>query len=836
MRRFARVSTGAALLAGLAAITASSLHSSAQQTSDTNAGGAQSTPLSAEPRALYQSLNALRPDPEKVYYVKNLNLHRDVVHLTLVEGKLAFFEVLDGRVTGAVFIGRGHVIATPREAGERRSLAQFLGVPILDQTFSRAYLRFDDDTAADLQRQIQNSGTEATTDREFADSWGPVIANLNPWHSLRLMTDWLSADPLPYFYTALAGDTAGPFDVLVDARRDEQVLFGQPRNENGVQFYDVWASFRATTSEPKEAGNAFVPLDYRVDTTLADDLSLEGKTLLQLKAQRAGERVVPLELSRNLAVEEIKGQDGTPLVYFQNEDMSRREVLRRGNDTVLVILPAPAPKGAEINLEVSYHGSVITDAGNGVEFVGERGTWYAHVAGENFVPFDLTFRWPKRFTLVATGTETESHEDSNSKTGRWKSQVPLAVAGFNLGEYELETAATGNPRIQLFANRQLENAIVARLQQNSETPEAVLPPLLQPPPGSPLPPINPPAPPLPNPASVLKSLGGGVLDAIHYFEGLNGPFPFDQLEISQIPGSFGQGWPGLVYLSTLAFLPPEAQEQAGIRPMEQEEATELMPFHEVAHQWWGNVTGSASYRDDWIQEGMANYLAILYSNSRNPGKHRLNTWLERYRAALLAKAPGSQDIADEAGPLELGIRISSSKMPNAYVTVIYDKGTWVIHMLHEMLRDPAAKDPDERFRELLQSILRDYRFRALSTADFQRAVERVMTPSMDLEGNRSMNWYFDEWVRGTGIPRYSLQFQTKANKQEFVVTGKLEQSEVSEDFTAPVPIYAIRGGEKPDLLGVVVTTGTETHFRFVARFRPSRLLIDPQLTLLRRTN
>jgi hypothetical protein len=335
---------------------------------------------------------------------------------------------------------------------------------------------------------------------------------------------------------------------------------------------------------------------------------------------------------------------------------------------------------------------------------------------------------------------------------------------------------------------------------------------------------------------VLKHLGGDILDSIHFFERLNGPFPYGQLGVSQIPGTFGQGWPGLIYLSTLAFLPAEAQERAGISEQAQEEATELMPFHEAAHQWWGNVTGSASYRDDWIQEGMANYLALLYADSKNPGKHRMAIWLERYRAALLAKERGSDEIADAAGPLDLGFRISSSKTPDAYTTVIYDKGTWVMHMLHEMFRDPSAKDPDERFRTFLQTTLTDYRFRALSTSDFQHAVERRMTPSMDLEGDRTMNWFFDEWVRGTGIPHYSVQFQAKPNKDGFVITGKIDQSGVNDLFTEPVPLYAIRSGEKPELLGVVVTTGPETRFHFASRFRPARLVVDPRLTILCRTN
>jgi hypothetical protein len=798
-------------------------------------GAKISTTQAADPRALYQALNELRPDTAHVYAVRELNLRRDIINLRFTDGKLAFLQALDGRVTGAVFTGHGHIFATPHDRGERQSLARFLAVPLLDQTFARAYLRFTDDSAAEIGQQLKSSESTAASDPEFAASWEPIVTNLNPWHSIRIMFDLLSTGPQPYFYAGIGSENVGPFDALVDNRRDEQVLFGQPRFVNGARFYNTWASFRSLDA-PTAPIEEFAPLDYRVETAIADDLSLEGKTILHIRTVRAGERIVPLELSRNLAVEEVKLSDGRPLVYFQNEDLSRRDILRQGNDSLVVVLPAGAKSGEEFQIDIRYRGTVISQAGNGVEFVGEHGTWYAHVGGgDHFVPFELSFRWPKRFTLVATGTKVESHEEGDVRTGRWRSDVPFAVAGFNLGEYKMEMAGGDSPKIYLYANQQLENAILELLRKGSPPgPTQVLPPNFQSPHAHTSPAVMPDLP--PSPAAVLKRLGSQVADSVHFFEALNGPFPFDHLDVSQIPGSFGQGWPGLVYLSTLVFMTPEAQAQAGLAERTQEEARELMPFHEVAHQWWGNVVGSAIYRDAWIEEGMANYLALMYTDARKPGEHRLASWLERYRAALSTPIPESTQIVGDAGPLTFGFRLTSSRAPNAYETVTYGKGTWVMHMLREMMRNRGASDPDGRFRELLRAILADYRFRALSTADFQRAVEQRMTPAMDLESTHSMDWFFSQWVRGTGIPHYSVEFQVKPHGQEFLVTGKLLQTGVDDIFTAAVPLYGGKPGGKLERLGVVVTTGPETRFHFVARNRPPRIVVDPQLTILCRTD
>ncbi len=811
------------------ATTGGAAESPAQQ----SAAAPDSSPVApSDPRALYEALNALRPDGARVYMVKDLTIRRDVVSFTFTEGKLAFLEPLGGRVTGAVFSGRGHVIATPHERGERRSLAQFIGVPILDQPFSDAYIRFFDDTAAELQHQLAQDGVEPLSDADFTAHWYPLAAGLAPTQSLHSMVDYLAAEPVPYFYILLQTDTAGPVEVSVDYRREEQITIGQPRVNEGVRSYDVWASFRAENS-PAVKTEAFLPLDYRVESTIAEDLSLQGKTTLHLRAGRSGERVVAVELSRHLTVDEIQGEDGQPLPYFQNEELSRRDAARRGNDFILVVLPAGKPAGADFHLQISYHGAVIGDAGNGAYFVGERGAWYAHIGGEHFTPFDLTFHWPKRLTLVATGDETEAREDGETKSGRWRSETPFPTSGFNLSQYKM-ASTSGPPKIQVYANKELEEAILARIQ--GAGPNSVPPPSLldrykdtdqlsgaldQAP--------------TPSPTAALKQLGASVQDSIHFFDNVNGAFPFDHLDVAQIPGSFGQGWPGLVYLSTLAFLPSETQERAGLNEWAQSEARDLMPYHEVAHQWWGNLTGAASYRDVWIEEAMANYLALWYADSKKPGQHRLTNWLEHYRAELTAKVPGTDRSIEGVGPLVLGPRLSSLKVPDAYNTLIYGKGTWVMHMLREMLRDPSApnaKDQDARFRELLSSILADHRFRPLSTADFQHAVEQHMTPAMDLEGTHRMDWFFDQWVRGTDLPHYSVKFEVKPRGNAFVVTGKLEQSGTEDTFTAAVPLYVVRVAGKPEKLGVVVTTGVETRFQFESRVRPTRIVIDPNLTLL----
>ncbi len=784
------------------------------------------------PRDLYHALNALRVDGHRVYFLREVELHRGVLSFHFSEGKLAFLEPLEGRVTGAVFTGAGRIIAIPRDPVERGSLAKFLGAPLLDQPFSRAYLRFTDQTAQELQERLGKAGAEPAEDPGFAADWNVAVAELAPGHSLRVMEDWLAVEPEPYFCVRIVGDLTGPFDVLVDARRDEPVLIGQTRWINDRLDYDVWASLPRDGPAPPRA---LAPLDYRVETTIEPNLALEGQTALHLKVVHGGDRVIPLELSRLLQVQSVTDDTGQPLVFFQNDEMSRHEIASRGNDSLLVVLPGPAVTGQELELRVAYRGNVISDAGNGVYFVGSRGSWYPHLGGTDlFARFDLNFRWPRRLELVATGQKLEEHEEGDSRVARWRSQEPIPVAGFNLGEYSRVAVEAGRTKIELFANQQLEREIANRLSAGLD-PATILQVW---PPGrlgrheSPAI-LEPPA--VPSPAAVLKQLGENIAEAVRFDEKLLGPFPFDRLAVTQIPGSFGQGWPGLLYLSTLSFLPPEAAQRAGVRPGAEREFAEVVPFHELAHQWWGNLVGWSTYRDQWIDEALANYVALLYADAHRPNKHFLARWLEDARNRLTKKPPGSQETPDEAGPLILGYRLNSSKSPQAYDEVVYRKGAWVFHMLRMMMREPGSKDPDARFHQLLRSIVERYRYRALSTGDLERAVEKSMTPAMDLEGTQSMAWFFDEWVRGTGIPKYSASFRVKPHGAGFLIRGTLEQNGVPAAFLAAVPLYAVGATGKPVPLGTVIAAGPETRFEFTTRFRPRRIVIDPQRTLLCRT-
>src|ERR1700726_4707001 len=130
-------------------------------------------------REAYDQLSALRVDPATLYEIDPANrieLRRGHVQLSFEQGKLAFLQVFEGRVTGAVFFGRGHIVAAPRDVVEKQQMAHFLGAPVLDQIFLSAYVRFTDDAADDLLRQFHSANLSPQLDTAFASLSDPFVA------------------------------------------------------------------------------------------------------------------------------------------------------------------------------------------------------------------------------------------------------------------------------------------------------------------------------------------------------------------------------------------------------------------------------------------------------------------------------------------------------------------------------------------------------------------------------------------------------------------------------------------------------------------------------------
>src|SRR5689334_16845234 len=96
----------------------------------------------AEADAMLAQLSKIRLDKKQIYSVRDITLTRDVLSISLNRGAIVFTEALDGKVTGAVFVGNGDVLAIPSDAGEKQQLFRYTKSALLNEHFETAVFRF----------------------------------------------------------------------------------------------------------------------------------------------------------------------------------------------------------------------------------------------------------------------------------------------------------------------------------------------------------------------------------------------------------------------------------------------------------------------------------------------------------------------------------------------------------------------------------------------------------------------------------------------------------------------------------------------------------------------
>ena len=290
-----------------------------------------------------------------------------------------------------------------------------------------------------------------------------------------------------------------------------------------------------------------------------------------------------------------------------------------------------------------------------------------------------------------------------------------------------------------------------------------------------------------------------------------------------------------MFLSSYAFLDSEQREQMHFEPY-RVVLQQMIPAHEAAHQWWGDLVVWNSYRDQWFSEGLANYCALMAVQEKNPAGFR--QVMEKYRHDLVAKNKDGMSPMD-SGPVTLGTRLFSSRSPEGYEAISYGRGTWLFHMLRTMLKDAATQEggkdrnAEEPFVRSLRKVRQRYEGRSISTRELLDVFAEDLPPALRFEGKKSLDWFLEGWINGTALPKLELKgvkFTPKGSGS--AVTGTILQKEAPADLVTSVPVYAVSSGRQPVLLGRVFADGEESTFRITAPSGTHKIVLDPYETIL----
>ncbi len=722
---------------------------------------------------LYQQLRNLKPGGD-VINVSGLTLKRDAAIFTFQSGSFAFYGVTNNKETGAVFIGSGHIHITPPTREERHNLLILNHTEEFDEDFDQALFRFTDDTAAELRKASTGNGEAKPSYIQIAQDFHNFQRmKLHNNYDLRILEDVQSAAPGGFFLAALHSRKNAHLLFIIDPHGVSEVA----PEEVALHSMSDWGNtillaFHSSDEyhgQNQVNGNELNATTHisseNLDATIEKNGFLTGLATVEIKAATDGVAVIPLNIYRTLRVSKVETASGEQLEFIQEK--------KEEDPDFGVVLKSPLKKDESVTLRIAYGGKdVVMDEGGANYYPVARESWYPNSAQGlgDYVTYKMTFHVPRGLELIATGTKLKEYNEGKYTISEWKSDVPIPVVGFNLGKFKMketqvqESGVQGKPGDLLTVNAYANESTPDNMQEFSGA-EGV---------GN----IN--------TASMLPLQLSEGAAAAEIYSDYFGELPFSHVALTQqFACGYGQSWPMLVYLPICGFFDSTQQHFLGLHP--EDMYWKVVTAHEVAHQWWGQTVGFRSYRDQWMSEGFANTSASIFLQltRKKPDDYR-NFWKEQRRLITEKNQYNFRPI--DVGPVTMGIRLMSPKAGwNIYQDLVYPKGAYILHMVRQMMWSP--NDGDTRFKATMHELIRAHKFQAITTEDFKAAVEKFMSPAMDLDGNHKMDWFFNEYVYGTALPSYHFENNITREGDLETLHIKLTQSNVTPEFRMAVPLY-----------------------------------------------
>jgi hypothetical protein len=812
--------------------------------------GKRSSLANSDPN--YRALRDARPS--ETYQVENIELKRDVGTVTLRSGNITFIPAVLNRVAIAVFSGDGRFQLKPAMQMEGQYLYRMIGRIDVDEEFTSAIFYFTDDTYAAINKDARAVALDASAANALRDFHNRVRPQVERPRSL--IEELLKGGDMPNLEAELLGElylasgkdsgkaemsgtdpqtgnlgsaglaaratTDGSFRAFLHGKHYSDLRFFvvprgavpqimspeevglinlDPGNEHEGIWYlthraSEWAANKADSGEDKRVVEA---QHYRIETVIGKNTHLASVAEVQFQAVENGVRVVRFGLLPALRVARVTGESGREIPFIQED--------RKQDGSFYVIMPAAMTAGQSYRLHIEYEGDhVVMNAGTGNFAVGARENWYPSInTFADRATYDLTFKVPKQYTLVSVGKLVKESKEDDFAVSEWKSDIPIPVAGFNYGLFKKKQVSDDatHYQIETYATQDVPDYLKQATSSMPITPSAM-----------------------------ADSARIEAQNAMRLFTHDFGPCPYGRIAITQQPEfNFGQSWPSLVYLPLSAFLDATQRWMlmGGSSFRFAAFIQEVTP-HEVSHQWWGHMVGFASYHDQWLSEGFAEFSAGLFlEQTEKPDQ--VNKFWDR---ALHEIADKNQYgvAANDAGPIWMGIRLDTFKSDGAYNRLVYPKGAYILQMIRGLMHEDKTGDQD--FFEMMQDYVKTYSDvkthlnRNPSSEDFRAVVEKHMKPILDPEGNHSFVWFYRDWIYGTDLPKYRLEYSMKpADGGKFVFTGKLTQSGVSPEFVMRVPIYFDFDG-KMVRAGYVTLKGASTSSEVKVNLpkKPKRVVLN----------
>jgi len=777
------------------------------------------------------------------YVCENFIFNMDVGNFELKSGTITFLAPVNGIVTGAVFVGQAHFSLKPQARPDVAEMERRSGHATTEEEFTTAVFRFTGRVYQQLKatlitkkdapaeasvvfqhwkeklrhrREVPEGFTQEILEQETIDNVdADVLAAIyNPKH--------------PQFFNAyMAGSPHKDLRFFVRLRVGAVPQLDSPEevaliNCNGGGMDDgIWYSehliseIKAGTANSQEDKRLFATHHYTIETVIGKNTHFFSRAAITFTPLIEGERVLKFGLLPTLRVTRVSDENGKDLHFIQE---SRKE-----DGSFYAILDEASPVGKEHTITAEYAGDkVLYDAGGGSYYVGARESWYPNLNGfGEKVLYDLTFKVPKNNVVISVGKLQGESTEAGFAVSHWVTPAPVTVAGFNYGQYKKMDYPDPITHYEISGYYLTE--LPSSLEQYRNRSINGMDPLSGMAPGA-------------MTKYALDQARAQMQLCTYFF----GKAPYENIAITEQPNfNFGQSWPSLVYLPISAYI-DSTQRWLLFGHIDNNFTgfvQEVTP-HEVAHQWFGHSVMWASYHDQWLSEGFADFAAGLFLQQAVGPKWQkdyLEYW-DRQKRRILDK--NNFGVApNDAGPLWMGLRLISPRSEQGYQGLTYSKGAYVLMMLRSMMRDDKATsgDKDQPFIDMMHDFMQSHQNVPASTESFKAIVEKHMPKELDMQRNGHLDWFFNEWVYGTEVPRYQFKYDVLPAEGKIIkIKIQITQSEVSDQFAMFVPIYADFGNGLARLGQIPIVGNSTRTIIFDVDRQPKKVVLNAYKEILER--
>lgn len=769
------------------------------------------------------------------YRCENFTIRLDVGTFLLQSGTITVMDPVNKFITGAIFVGQGHFTLKPPGGLDTREMIRRSGNPTAEEDFTDVVFRFTPSEYAEFNGTL---GTRTDTPHEAADAFEHWKDRIRHRHEFpegftqaileNETIDNVDADVLaaiynpqhpPFFNAYMRGTPHKDLRFFVRARVGAIPQLDSPEevaliNCSGGGMDDgIWYSqhllseLKAHTANSREDRRLFATHRYKIETVIGKNDHLYSRATVTFQPLVPGERLMKFGLLPTLRVTRVTDENSQDLHFIQEN--------KKEDGSFYAILDEAAAMEQEHSITIEYAGDkVLANAGNGSYYVRARESWYPNLNGfGEKALYDLTFKVPHSNVLISVGKLAGESTEAGFAVSHWVTPVPVAVVGFNYGQYNRidypDTITHYN--ISGYYLSELPGSL-ERFRGRGLGALA--------------------------PAAMTKYALDQTRAQMQLCTAYFGRAPYDNVAITEQPDfAFGQSWPNLVYLPISAYIDSTQRWLlfGHIDARFSGFVQEVTP-HEVAHQWFGHGAGWASYHDQWLSEGFAEFAAGLFlEQAMGPKwqKDYIDFW-ERQRLRILEK--NNFGISpNDAGPLYLGIRLVSPRSGLAYLGVTYSKGAYVLLMLRSLMYAQGSGVRDQAFIDMMHDFMESHRDLPASTESFKAIAEKHMPKLLDLQRNGRLDWFFDEWVYGTQVPPYQFKYDLQpAGGRGFRVRAEITQSEVDDHFAMFVPVFADFGNGMVRLNQVEIVGNSTRTVDFVMDRQPKKVALNALKDILER--